>query len=181
MLSQRTTIIWAVIAVALFSVLLGARSLVANVASAGPDVQGAYEELAQALDSARLLPLGMDDEWLMAMAQLARNASSVSPQGDPATSGDVIALGSVIEARSTDRKITYLKLRPEYSKELIPGKLAKALVKVSRINAKAQLAAGGTGGSQSKAEFGFSVDGEAYDCMAYFNGNQLDEIVITAK
>ncbi len=172
---------WAVIAIALFSTLLGARSLVHSVTHAGPDVQAAYDELAQALESAKLLPLGMDDEWLMAMAQLARNTNSISPQGDPATSGDLIALGNVIEARSADRTITYLKLRPRYHTELTPGALTKALQKLSRLNAKTQLAAGAVAGSQNQAEFSLLVAGESYDCLTSFNGKQLDEIFITAR
>jgi hypothetical protein len=109
---------------------------------------------------------------------LARDANTVFPQGEPATNGDLLTLGNVIEARSAERMVVELKLRPKYFRELMPGALSQALRKITGLPAKAQLAAGPMPGSASQAQFSFTVAEDSYQCLANFSGKRLDELVI---
>jgi hypothetical protein len=181
MFSKRTTSLWLVFSVALFLLLVGARTLVGVMSQAGPDVNSAYAGLGQALEQANLLPLGSADEFLLNLAAIARDVNTVNPKGEPAISGDILTLGNVIEARSAERTVLQLKLRPKYHQDLMPGALATALRKLSNLPRKAQIAAGVVGNNGTHVTFSLTAGQENYTCEAAFIGNTLDELVITKK
>ena len=177
---QRIPIVWIIAAAALFALLLGARAVLDSVSSSGPDVQGAYGELAAALQQDGLLPLGADDGFLLSLVSLARDRNAVFPKDEPATSGDIIVLGDVIEARSADRRIVQLTLRPQFQSELRPGALPAALRKLAGISTKAQMEAG-LAMTNRQAQFEVTVEQESYYCQTSYSGGSVDEVVIMRK
>jgi hypothetical protein len=181
MLNRRTTILWLVLAAALFALLLGARSLVSSVSQVKPDVQGKYDALGQALQQANLLPLGGDEEFLFNLASLARDVNTVDPKGEPSPTGGTLTLGDVIEATSAERNVIELKLRPRYYSQLLPGPLATVLRDLTRLAVKAQLEAGGAPGAAAGARFTITVAQTDYECLVTFTGKTLDEISIVQK
>lgn len=176
-MQARTLYIWLGAAAVLFTGLLLVRTLVDASTGAGPDMQSAYSKLASVLQTEGLVPGERDESFMMELAGQTGDYTKVHPQRGLNPSGDILSLANVIEARTRMSEVEYVKLRPGYRHELLPGALANELRRVSGYSQRDHKPDSSTG----KVKYTVTVNGTSYDVEPQFNGNKLDEIIFYRK
>ena len=118
--------------VLLFGALMIVRNVMDTASREAADPQIAYDELAVALEDAGLLPLGGEDELLLAYAGLMNLGKiAVPPSG---TGGqNELWLGGVLQGSVRNGRITALYLNPQQWRELRSGLLREASRKLAAM------------------------------------------------
>lgn len=166
---------------ALFAGLAALRWLLSPVERGEVDVQGAYRELARALESAELLPFDTEAAAREAIEAVVQDPAQVVTRHSSERGDGSVRVPEVIVARTRKGLVVELDVYPQQWREYAAGPLQDALRKLALVPLERQAAPVGAGGTAGRRNFSFSVSVgvHGYECTPFFDGERCSQIMLT--